>query len=300
MTAIAGVHPYAEQFPMLTDDELADLAESIRANGLRQPIVVTPDGLVLDGRNRWAACQRAGVKPATMVYEGDPADCVIDANVRRRHMTTGARAMSAALVLAAAGRRRDGRWIGWSRTSQTSGRSSGEREALRQAGVVLDYAPDLAAPVVSGEVTLNAAYERAQRARGSRRLRDDEDAARAHLEEHAPELVELVADGTHGSYREVAWAALLIEDERAGAARSERDHQQQSKRTYAHLAGTVRFLAQLDAALGGVNRVMDAYDPAALDATAGADPAGLEPDSLRRASHFLAQLAEWAERRNKA
>ncbi len=90
MTAIAGVHPYAEQFPMLPDDELADLTESIRANGLRQPIVVTPDGLVLDGRNRWAACQRAGVEPATVVHEGDPAQCVIDANVRRRHMTTGA------------------------------------------------------------------------------------------------------------------------------------------------------------------------------------------------------------------
>lgn len=31
-------HPYAEKFPMLGADDLAELAESIKANGLRQPI----------------------------------------------------------------------------------------------------------------------------------------------------------------------------------------------------------------------------------------------------------------------
>ena len=30
-----------------------------------------PDGLILDGRNRSAACERAGVSPTTIVYEGD-------------------------------------------------------------------------------------------------------------------------------------------------------------------------------------------------------------------------------------
>ena len=51
---ITGVHPYADKFPMLPEPELAELAESIRANGLRNPIVLTPDGLILDGRNRAA------------------------------------------------------------------------------------------------------------------------------------------------------------------------------------------------------------------------------------------------------
>ena len=68
---ITGVHPYADKFPMLSDAELGELAESIAENGLRSPIVLTPDGLILDGRNRAAACERAGVAPATIVYEGD-------------------------------------------------------------------------------------------------------------------------------------------------------------------------------------------------------------------------------------
>ncbi len=297
MTAITGVHPYAEKFPMLPDDELADLAESIRTNGLRHPIVVTPAGLVLDGRNRLEACKRAEVVPETVVYDGDDlAEYVIDANVGRRHMSTGARAMSTALVLKAAGRRQDGRWVGWSRTSQTSGKSSGEREAMRQAGVVLDYEPDLAPRVVSGEVTLNAAYEQAKAARESERLRTDEDAARAYVEEYVPELAELIADGTYGSYREVVWGALLIEGQRATGDRSERDHQRRTTATYNHLARTVHFLAHLDSPLG-VGRVMEQYDPGALDPTTGVGPRDLEPDSLRRAAHFLGQLAEWAERR---
>ena len=110
---ITGVHPYADKFPMLPEPELAELAESIRANGLRNPIVLTPDGLILDGRNRAAACERVGVAPTTTVYEGDDlAEYVIDANSSRRHMTTGARAMATALVLVEDGRRINGKWDG--------------------------------------------------------------------------------------------------------------------------------------------------------------------------------------------
>ena len=109
--SITGVHPYAEKFPMLGEAELAELAESIAENGLRNPIVLTPDGLILDGRNRSAACERAGVSPTTIVYEGDDlAEYVIDCNSSRRHMSTGARAMATALVLSEDGRRGEGRW----------------------------------------------------------------------------------------------------------------------------------------------------------------------------------------------
>ncbi|MGY1607279.1 ParB/RepB/Spo0J family partition protein [Geodermatophilus sp. SYSU D00700] len=302
MTAIAGVHPYAEKFPMLPEDELAELAESVRANGLRQPIVVTPDGLILDGRNRWAACQRAGVPPVTVVYQGeDAAQFVIDCNVTRRHMSTGAPAMATALVLHAAGRRANGRWKRGSvpADNRDSSVSSGWEQAMRQAGAVLDEAPDLAPKVVSGEMTLNAAYEWIKRADVDG-LPTDEDAARAYVQKHAPDLAELVADGTYRSYREVVWWAHYLDADRQRQERADREAQRRMERGYTNLAASVHRLAGLDGALiGGVDRIMGDYDPAKLDATSGVSPRDLEPDSLRRAAHFLTQLAEWAERRTK-
>lgn len=86
------VHPAAELFPMLADDELRELAEDIRAHGLHEPLWVWDDPergpVLLDGRNRLAACKLAGVKPTTRTYHGDdPVTFVISENVRRRHLT---------------------------------------------------------------------------------------------------------------------------------------------------------------------------------------------------------------------
>lgn len=161
-------HPYADQFPMLADDERAELVESIRANGLRSPVVVTPDGLILDGRNRAAACEALGIEPDTVVYDGDDlAEYVIDCNVTRRNMSTGARAMSTALVLAADGRRQDGRWRRGSVGIGESPNSSTWQAALKECGVVLDYRPDLAPFVVDGTATLHDAYQQADAVRRS-------------------------------------------------------------------------------------------------------------------------------------
>ena len=57
------VHPVAALFPMLADDEIEELAADIKARGLLQPIVLDAEGRVLDGRNRLAACEIAGVEP---------------------------------------------------------------------------------------------------------------------------------------------------------------------------------------------------------------------------------------------
>jgi disulfide oxidoreductase YuzD len=47
------VHPLIDLFPMMSEEELADLAEDIKANGLIYPIVIDGDVLI-DGRNRLA------------------------------------------------------------------------------------------------------------------------------------------------------------------------------------------------------------------------------------------------------
>jgi hypothetical protein len=82
------VHPACAAWPPMPDSALSDLADDIHLNGLRNPIVLTRDGLLLDGRNREAACEAAGVVPTTTIYEGDdPVGFTVSMNQHRRHMT---------------------------------------------------------------------------------------------------------------------------------------------------------------------------------------------------------------------
>ena len=90
------VHPVAEWFPLLDEEELAALAEDIRANGLRTPITVDPSGVLLDGRNRLAACKRIGIEPTREVYDGDAVAFIIGANLHRRHLSVDQRGLIAA------------------------------------------------------------------------------------------------------------------------------------------------------------------------------------------------------------
>jgi len=89
-------HPTANYFPLLGAADLARLASDIKTNGLLHPLVVQ-GGLILDGRNRWLACEQAGVEPRTVEYTGtDPLAYVISANLERRHLNESQRAMVAA------------------------------------------------------------------------------------------------------------------------------------------------------------------------------------------------------------
>jgi hypothetical protein len=94
-------HPLAALFPMLEDDDLKALAEDIKAKGLTEPITLY-DGKVLDGRNRYRACELAEVelKPDYFTqYEGDDAlGFVVSKNLRRRHLNESQRAAIAAEI----------------------------------------------------------------------------------------------------------------------------------------------------------------------------------------------------------
>lgn len=94
------VHPAAELFPMLPEKELQELADDILSQGLNEPVVLF-DGKILDGRNRLAACERAGVKPRFKYLDGDksPAEFVLSSNLKRRHLTTAEKALVAKRVL---------------------------------------------------------------------------------------------------------------------------------------------------------------------------------------------------------
>lgn len=199
--SITGVHPYADKFPMLPESELSELAESILQNGLRQPIVLTEDGLILDGRNRAKACEMAGVTPTTVVYDGDDlAEYVIDSNSSRRHMSTGARAMSTALVLLDAVGREGGKWkygaVAKAKRSESGTSVNQWSQRLAECGFILDNSPELADLIVSGEVALDSAYRQAEQSRDAERrkleeqerLKAEEADAEAFVKENAPDL----------------------------------------------------------------------------------------------------------------
>jgi ParB-like chromosome segregation protein Spo0J len=91
-------HPIADVFPLMSDAEIADLAEDIRVNGLTLPVILF-QGKILDGRNRYLACQKVGVEPEFWEYPGDtPVQFVLSLNLQRRHLTISQRAAIAADV----------------------------------------------------------------------------------------------------------------------------------------------------------------------------------------------------------
>ena len=88
-------HELANIFPLLSEEELAELRADIEKNGLTDPITLY-EGKVLDGRNRATACEMAGITPTTIEYTGDdPVAFVLSKNIHRRHLTESQRAMAA-------------------------------------------------------------------------------------------------------------------------------------------------------------------------------------------------------------
>jgi N6-adenosine-specific RNA methylase IME4/ParB-like chromosome segregation protein Spo0J len=93
-------HPVAGIFPMMAAAELEQLAEDIRANGQREPIWIH-QGQIVDGRNRFLACRKAGVDPKYREYTGDDGGLVpfvLSLNLHRRHLNESQRAMVAAEI----------------------------------------------------------------------------------------------------------------------------------------------------------------------------------------------------------
>lgn len=89
-------HPLANLFPLIEGSEFDELVASIKANGQRRA-VVTLDGMILDGRNRYRACLAAGVLPIIEPFTGsNPIAFVVDENVHRRHLNESQRGLIAA------------------------------------------------------------------------------------------------------------------------------------------------------------------------------------------------------------
>jgi DNA modification methylase len=88
-------HKLANIFPILEGEKLEKLAENIKENGLLENIY-TYENKILDGRNRWNACNILGMKPKFTEYKGnDPLGFVLSLNLHRRHLNESQRAVIA-------------------------------------------------------------------------------------------------------------------------------------------------------------------------------------------------------------
>src|ERR1700730_4664143 len=95
-------HPLCLRFPSLPPADFEALVESIRNNGLINPITVTEGNEILDGKNRFKALIELGtLSPENFrtlegVDERGAAEFVFAQNIHRRHLSDDQRAALAA------------------------------------------------------------------------------------------------------------------------------------------------------------------------------------------------------------
>jgi N6-adenosine-specific RNA methylase IME4/ParB-like chromosome segregation protein Spo0J len=190
-------HPLANIFPLLEDAEFDELVADIREHGLHESIVVFEDK-ILDGRNRYRACEAAGIEPAFTVYGGDdPISYVISLNLRRRHLDESQRAMVAAkLATLKLGDNQHSEGLPIGRSSELL--NVGERTVARAREVIEHGATELVQAVERGKTSVSAAADVAT-------LSEDEQR-------------EIVARGE----KEILQAAAEIRGRKAEARRAER------------------------------------------------------------------------------
>lgn len=156
-------HPLSEIFPLLEDSEFNALVEDIRTHGLMQPIVVF-ENKILDGRNRYRACQEANVTPDFDEYGGDDALAfVLSLNLKRRHLNESQRAMVAArLETMKRGRPGKDANLHVSRPEAATSLNVSER-SVASAAVVRDHAaPELRKAVDQGKLAVSEAAKAAR------------------------------------------------------------------------------------------------------------------------------------------
>lgn len=88
---ILKVNPeYEALLPKLPRDEYEALKQSIKTEGQYYPIIVNPEGIILDGHHRYKACQELGIEPKIEVKSFPnkllEKKFVIEVNLRRRHL----------------------------------------------------------------------------------------------------------------------------------------------------------------------------------------------------------------------
>jgi ParB-like nuclease domain len=190
------VHPVAELFPMLDEDELKLMADDLKNNGQLEPIVIANiDGerVMLDGRNRDRACEIADIMTRWREYGSDdgdyeingaerklkdPAAWILSKNVNRRHQSKGALAIIIAEM--------------YPDPDEVGGRGKKglvskrfpiiSKSHVTQARTINKHAPDLAEQVKRGQSPFVEAYDTARK-------------RKAEAENQQEQVARIVAEG---------------------------------------------------------------------------------------------------------
>lgn len=207
------VHPAAELFPMMSDAELQGLAEDIHEHGLLEPIILL-NGKILDGRNRYAACELAGIEPRFLEINdiASPTIYVLSRNLCRRHLTVGQRAAIAVdclPLLHEEARKRHGGNMRYgsspieqepdSKEVKGPARSIAAHElqvsetSLQRAVEVKRADPDEFERVRRGETTVHAAHQKVKGIQGPGK----NTAARMEKAERVERIRDMAAEGYH-------------------------------------------------------------------------------------------------------
>jgi N6-adenosine-specific RNA methylase IME4 len=165
-------HPFANLFPMLSEAELGELGADIAAHGQVETVKLHK-GMILDGRNRYAACAAKNLGVRTELFEGDDRAAlawVISKNLKRRHLNESQRAMVAARIA----------------TLRLGDNQQARAQICASSDLLATVAPpaELPAPVSQSEAAASLNVSR----------RSVQTAARV-LEEAAPEVIAAVESG---------------------------------------------------------------------------------------------------------
>jgi N6-adenosine-specific RNA methylase IME4 len=97
------VHPIAQYFSPMPDADYQALKDDIKKNGMLEPVWLSSDGRIIDGRHRYRAAdelgQREQCEAEALTTEYSPEELpeiVLSLNLRRRHLSESQRSMVAA------------------------------------------------------------------------------------------------------------------------------------------------------------------------------------------------------------
>ena len=163
-------HEAADLFPMMEATDFQNFKDDIEKYGVHERIEVL-DEKVVDGRNRYVACQELGIEcPSVEIKTDDPIAYVLSKNLHRRHMTPSQLALVAGRARGhydqqaeerqkAAIKERDEKGRAKATSGKVTGSGSDARDAAGKAVGISGKMVDLGTKVLKGTPALIKAVD---------------------------------------------------------------------------------------------------------------------------------------------